>query len=110
MPASFLCEGKYGEEYQKRTFLWTNVQELIDEMAHAERHLAKLYPDGHRSLCGGRFCCRNGWPGRESSTHLTICADIRTSEATPFPTEFCVLLAQKLEAECAYRRWQHASR
>jgi len=91
---------KFGVEYQKRTFLWTNVRTLINKLANDGVTDRK----NHEFLCGSdAFGCQH-YRRLGASAHANICHGVRTEDATPFPDHLCVFLATCIDNECAFRR------
>lgn len=83
---------RFRMQWRKRSYFWTNIPKMIEECSGAH----------HTRLCSADNPCPNYWAG----THMRLTRDVRTANATAFPTALCSFIADNMEATCAHKRMQ----
>lgn len=80
---------KFGTEYMKPTYIWTNLESLINELRHP-----------HAYMCSLAFPCKHGY-----GYHARLGGDGgRAADAAVFPADLVAFLVQHVQRACSNRR------
>lgn len=80
---------KFGEKHCKPTFLWTNIDSIIDELDETR--------GPNRKTCTAKHPCGN-------LHHEQICKTVQAKKASPFPIALVHWLCMHIQDACASRR------